>query len=93
MAVTENGLNTDCFIVGLPHSPVGNLQRGNLCNSEIICIIRSGVMSSYPSHKDSFLSAQGVLLSGRQKMVGRVWICISVWFCCLPAQAAVSRGA
>lgn len=72
VAVTENDLNTDCFIVGLPHSPIGSLQNGNLCNSEIICIILSGVMSYCSSHEDCFLSAQRTLLSGRWKVVGRV---------------------
>lgn len=93
VAVMENGLNTDCFIVRLPHALVRNLQRGNLYNSEIICISLSGVMSSCPSDKDSFLSAQRMLLSGRQKVVGRIWIFISGQFGCLPAQAGFSRRA
>lgn len=80
VAVMENDLNTDCFIVGLPHSPVGNLQRGNLCNSEIICIIFSGVMSYCSSHKDSFLSAQRMFLSERRKDVSPVCVRLDLRF-------------
>lgn len=71
MAVVGNGLNTDCFIVGLPHSPLGNLQMGNLYNLEVIWITLS--VSPQPVlPTGGFLWAPRILLSGRWEVVGRV---------------------
>lgn len=75
----ENGLNTDCFIVGLPHSPLGNLQMGNLYNSEIIWIILS--VSPQPVlPTGGFLWAPRMLLSGRWEVVGRVCVRLGLHF-------------
>jgi hypothetical protein len=49
------------------------MQRANLCTSEIICIFLLGVMSYCSSHKDSFLPAQRMSLSGRWKAVSAFW--------------------
>lgn len=67
----ENGLKTDCFITGLPHSLVGNLPGSNLCNSEITCISLSGVMSSCSSHRMASSWLRDVIV-WEAEVVGRV---------------------
>lgn len=96
VAVMENNLNTDCFIVGLPHSPTGNLQRGNLCNSEIICIILSGVMSCHTVlTRTAFSQLRGCYcLRGGRTLAQFVWdwICVLGLSCCLPAPGSCFQG-